>query len=490
MKSFTVSVVSVIVTIAVFVGGYCTRTVLAQQNPAAASNAEKLPADIRPDTLDRIPWATRGEFTTKEDQAAYDRAIAAFPELAKIPDLKHEEPGNGLRLHIPIVHIAYRVTIQNLNQLTGTAHGPDPLLALNGTPDDMGKMIGRYNELATLVACRENNVEYDWVNHLTHHAVPLNIVEVLRTNGDTKGLDEKDAVLIQFGRELFRRPKVSSKTFADMERLFGRRRTLAMTLIMAHYVDNGLLYRAYDQRLAPGEKRPFSDVLLGNGFHRALAQQSLGAGQSGEKLPPDIRSDTLDRMPWPTRGEFTTKEDQAAYDSAIAARPEWAKIPDLATEEPGNGLRLHIPIVHIAYRDAIVNLNQKNGLETRYHELATLVACRENDVEYDWVNHLRHKAVPLNIVEILRTDGDTKGLAEKDAALIQFGRELFRQPKISSKTFADMERLFGRRGTLALTLIMAHYDDNGILYRAYDQRLAPGEKHPFLSASEREAKGQ
>ena len=87
--------------------------------------------------------------------------------------------------------------------------------------------------------------------------------------------------------------------------------------------------------------------------------------------------------------------------------------------------------------------------------------------------------------------GIPKALAEKDAAvLIQFGRELFRQPKVSSKTFADMERLFGRRGTLALTLVMAHYADNGMLYRVYDQRLAPGEKRPFPDVLAREAKGQ
>ena len=150
--------------------------------------------------------------------------------------------------------------------------------------------------------------------------------------------------------------------------------------------------------------------LAGYGLRGALARPSLDVKPSEAKLPPDIRPDTLSRMPWPTRTEFTTKEDKDAYDRAIAVRPEWAKIPDLQHEEPGNGLRLHIPIVHIAYRDIIQNLNQKNGLENRYHELATLVACRENNVEYvDWVNHLRHKAVPLNIVEILRTNGDTKG---------------------------------------------------------------------------------
>ena len=81
---------------------------------------------------------------------------------------------------------------------------------------------------------------------------------------------------------------------------------------------------------------------------------------------------------------------------------------------------------------------------------------------------------------------------EKDQVLIEYGREIFEQPKVSSKTFADMERLFGRRGTLAMTLIMAHYTDNSILYRAYDQQIAPVEfgagSRPFPDVLAREAK--
>jgi len=166
----------------------------------------------------------------------------------------------------------------------------------------------------------------------------------------------------------------------------------------------------------------------------------------------DIRPDTRSRIAWPTRDEFAMDEDRSAYDRPIAARPQFAKAPDLAHEEPGNGIRLHIPIVHIAYRDTIQNLNQKNGLQPRYQELATLVACWENKVEFDWVNHLTHSAAPLDIVEVVRANKDTSGLDEKDAVLIHFGRELFRQPKVSSETFGSMERLFGKRGTLALTL--------------------------------------
>jgi hypothetical protein len=114
-------------------------------------------------------------------------------------------------------------------------------------------------------------------------------------------------------------------------------------------------------------------------------------------------------------------------------------------------------------------------------------------VEPDWLTHEKAsagKVLPREVIEVVRNNKDTKGLDEKDAVLIEYGREIFHQPKVSSKTFADMERLFGRRGTLTMTLLMAHYTDNGILYRAYDQRLLPGEKRPFPDVLAREAKGQ
>jgi hypothetical protein len=113
-KWFTPLVGSFLVATFAFVGGYYTRTVLAQQNSDAGPTAEKLPPDIHPETLARIGWATRDEFTTAEDLAAFDRAVAAAPSYAKPANGMAE--GNGIRLHIPIVHTAYRDTIQNLNQ--------------------------------------------------------------------------------------------------------------------------------------------------------------------------------------------------------------------------------------------------------------------------------------------------------------------------------------------------------------------------------------
>ena len=243
VKSFTVLIASAIIAAFAFAGGYFTHTALAQQSAATVPSAEKLPPDVHPETLARIGWATRDEFTSSEELAIFDHSNAGAAQQNG-QEKTGEIAGNGIRLHIPIVYKAYTDTIQNLNRKNDL----DP----------------RYSQLATLISCRENDVEYDWVNHEEQSAgkvLPRETIEIVRNNQDPKGLPEKDRVLITYGREIFHQPKVSSKTFADMERLFGRRGTLAMTLIMAHYTDNGILFRAYDQRLAPEKKRPFPDIV-------------------------------------------------------------------------------------------------------------------------------------------------------------------------------------------------------------------------------------
>ena len=65
--------------------------------------------------------------------------------------------------------------------------------------------------------------------------------------------------------------------------------------------------------------------------------------------------------------------------------------------------------------------------------------------------------------------------------MIEFGRELFGQRKVSSDTFAHVLRLFGRRGTVDLTELMAMYSATGVELDAIDQQLLVGQK-PLLPA--------
>jgi hypothetical protein len=225
------------------------------------------------------------------------------------------------------------------------------------------------------------------------------------------------------------------------------------------------------------------------GPRTAVARQDSGAKQNMEKLPPDIHPETLTRMPQASRDEFTTDEDKRAYDHLVSVEPRFGKPTTGALG--GTGTRLHIPVVADAYRTAWYNLRDQNGVDPKYMELATLLASRETNLELEWVAHeeLAAKLNSREVVEIVRNKvpldsildsrGEAKGLEDKQVAIIRFGREMFRSPRVTSRAFADMERLFGRRGTLAIALMMGYYANNAFLFRAYDQRLDVGKKRPF-----------
>jgi 4-carboxymuconolactone decarboxylase len=227
--------------------------------------------------------------------------------------------------------------------------------------------------------------------------------------------------------------------------------------------------------------------LGGFGSRSALAQQSSGAGQSAEKLPPDIYPDSLSRMPRPKREDFTTDEEKAAFDRVFALSAEHYEQMGI-THSPGTnvskgwlgpaGTRMAIPEVGELGKELGMMIHEKNGLEPKYRELTILVATRESNDEAEFLEHEARSTELLSpkVVDIVRNNQDTKGLEEKEALIIQFGRELFREPKVSSKTFAAAERNFGRKGTLGITLLLCYYTSNGLLLRAYDQHVEPGKK--------------
>ena len=56
---------------------------------------------------------------------------------------------------------------------------------------------------------------------------------------------------------------------------------------------------------------------------------------------------------------------------------------------------------------------------------------------------------------------------------------MVRGQKVTSKTFADTERLFGRRGTLVISFQVARYAGLALGARAYDIQLQPGRTAPW-----------
>jgi hypothetical protein len=147
-------------------------------------------------------------------------------------------------------------------------------------------------------------------------------------------------------------------------------------------------------------------------------------------------------------------------------------------------MRAYFPLYAAKYGETHQWLEQEGKLEPRYREIAILVGSREMGAGgyREWFIHSRsalQAGVSEDILGVIRAQKDTLGLAEKDAVLIQFAREMVRGPKVSSKVFADTERLFGRRGTLVISLQVARYAGMALGSRAYDVHLEPGQAAPW-----------
>ena len=70
-----------------------------------------------------------------------------------------------------------------------------------------------------------------------------------------------------------------------------------------------------------------------------------------------------------------------------------------------------------------------------------------------------------------------KGLGDKDATLITFGRTLYREHRVSSELWQMMIGHFGRQHTVQLVIeIMGDYFRVGFMMNAVNQHLPPERK--------------
>ena len=114
--------------------------------------------------------------------------------------------------------------------------------------------------------------------------------------------------------------------------------------------------------------------------------------------------------------------------------------------------------------------------------VAVLVTARAHDQQYDWtINELVALKDGLEpaIVDLIRNVKPPTGLGEKEAAIIQFGRELFGSHYVSADTYARALKIFGERDLVDCVNLMAQHADEATMLTAFDQHL-PAAQNPLL----------
>ena len=120
-----------------------------------------------------------------------------------------------------------------------------------------GSLTPRTRELAIMVACRETRYNLEWNGHeatALKNGVDAKLLDVVRRRGALAGVDEKDAVVISFGRQMLTDKKVDSATFAKLSEIYGRKGAMDVVAVMITYADSGFYGIAVNEQPAAGKQ--------------------------------------------------------------------------------------------------------------------------------------------------------------------------------------------------------------------------------------------
>jgi 4-carboxymuconolactone decarboxylase len=121
-------------------------------------------------------------------------------------------------------------------------------------------------------------------------------------------------------------------------------------------------------------------------------------------------------------------------------------------------------------------LRRKSGLDNRLVELAILVTAREMDCVYVWTAHepaAQKAGLQQEIIDIVKFRRPVTKLAEKDALIVQLGRDAIGKHKVSSDTFARAQKQFGNQGLVNIVALMGDYAATTMMLNVADQHVRP-----------------
>ena len=194
----------------------------------AAAQTPKLPADIDPQSLSRLPFIERSKLSG-DALRVYDAVIGKDAQGNPRPI-----PGTGpaaTSLYSPGVALP----MNDLNQyLRNTVVGPAVF------------------QICTLIAAREFDENYEWTAHeagAKRANVDQKTIDAIKFGRGLEGLPEKDALVVRFGRAIFHDRKVGSELYAQVVKTFGQQGMFEMTAIMGDYAMAAIMLRAVDQHV-------------------------------------------------------------------------------------------------------------------------------------------------------------------------------------------------------------------------------------------------
>ena len=187
--------------------------------------------------------------------------------------------------------------------------------------------------------------------------------------------------------------------------------------------------------------------------------------------PKDVNRDSGYRLPLPKREDMPDEDGKKVYDQVV-------------NNGPGLIGPFAVQMWSPKYQAILRQLNQflrseASGLTPHVQEVSVLVACREVNADFEWTAHeeLAHKAgVDQKVIDAIKYRKPTAGLAPEDAAIIDLGREIYRQKKVGSETFARANKLYGSMRLVNIIGLMGFYSTAAAELQTFGFEMPAGEK--------------
>ena len=376
-------------------------------------SGETLPRDVNQDSRSRLPLIKREELNDQLKNA-YDAAAATSPT-------GRPEGVAAIRLHRSGVDVRWDSAVGR-----------------------------RLTELAIITTAREHDQPYEWSLHeMEALSVGLepSVVDVVRHRRPLTGIGDKEAAIIQFGRELGKH-KVTSETYARALKLFGRTNLVDIVDLMAQYTGTASNLTAANQWMPPQMKQflplPFTP-------------------------PDDILQDSRSRIP-------VVNPDRPPAAVQATGQPASGGLYRRTLAPPPTG-----PGSMGRFAAGLESLASSQGRALM--ALAVLVTAREHNQQYDWTTNepaALRDGLSSATIDVVRLRKPLSGVSDKEAAIIQFGRELFGRHYVTAKTYARAKQMLGQRDLSDIVVgLMAPHSREATLLTAFDQHLPPGQK-PLL----------
>jgi 4-carboxymuconolactone decarboxylase len=130
--------------------------------------------------------------------------------------------------------------------------------------------------------------------------------------------------------------------------------------------------------------------------------------------------------------------------------------------------------------DLVEHLRFHTSLTGAETELAICTSARASNSDFIWNAHVRlglAEGVREEAIQAVDTHAALGHLTPDEALIIQFGRELLEQPKVSDDTFNAVRARYGEKGLMELVAVMSVYTMNANILRVMDFQAAPEARH-------------